>query len=126
MGTWAGLRVVAVIACAVVIAGCAGSHSGQIARAVKSPPSLTPPATRDAVALYNDTANSVSVLGCVGCGPSGTALAPTHWLPLNLPPNQTQLRLQRASVTTCMVIVNGIQTGGPLVVKVSYAASDAC
>src|SRR4051794_39392977 len=109
MGTWTRLRVVAVLACAVVIAGCGGSHSGRSARALKSS-SLTPPPTRDAVALYNDTANSVSVLGCVGCGPSGTALAPTHWLPLNLPPNQTQLRLQRAFVTTCIVIVNGIQT----------------
>jgi hypothetical protein len=108
------------------LAGCSDSRPPRKAEVAKVQQAPTPPTTQDAVAFYNDAASTVYVDGCAGCGASGKAVAPGAWLPLNLPPNKIQLRIQQSTGTTCLMIVNGVDTGKPLVVKESDSAASAC
>ena len=110
-------------AAAVASVGCGGSSAGQTATLLRAP---VPPQTHDAVALYNDSSSTVHVIGCAGCGASGTPLAPGHWLPLNLPQDSGQLQIRQRTATTCLMLFHGIDTGKPLTVKVSESAASAC
>jgi len=118
---------VALLACVGVAAmGCGGSHPARPVAVTRVQQSPMPPATHDSIALYNDTGHTVYVVGCVSCGVSGAPLAPGHWLPLNLVANNSQLRVRQPTRTTCLIALNGVDTGKPLTLKVSDSAATAC
>src|SRR2546423_11760212 len=95
------LALLAVVGAASV--GCSGSHPARPVTDAKTQQSPTLPATHDSIALYNDTGSAVHVVGCMGCGASGTPLAPGQWLPLDLRPNNIKLRIRQPPQTTCLM-----------------------
>lgn len=119
------LQGVALITCvALPVTACGGAHRAGAPARTDAQPSLA--TTKDAIALYNDTPGTVHVLGCVGCGASGARLDPGRWLPLNLPLNSSRLTIKQRSTTTCLVIMQGVDNGQPLRLKVSASAASAC
>ena len=120
-------ELVAVLAClGMASVACTASHVDSPGGAADAQSIATPPPTHAAIELYNDSRSPVHVFGCINCGSSGEALARRQWLPLNLPPNKIQLKIRQPTETTCLMIVNGVDTGKPLAVRVSQAAASAC
>lgn len=116
-------RVLAVVVC--LATGASGCRSGHSVPA--GPPTVgSSPFAHAAVALYNDTSSPVHVIGCVGCGRSGAALAPRRWLSFNMPADLIKLTIERATEATCINIVSGVATGKPFPLKVSDTVASAC
>lgn len=126
-GRGAGVMVLTA-ATGIAAVGCSSSRPTRTTDMVSARQSPTPPTTSDPIALYNDTRSTVHVVGCLGCGVSGTALEPGRWLPLNLLPDSVELKIQQPTRMTCLVILNGVDHGDgkPLTVKVSDSAASAC
>ena len=116
-----------VVACVgLVCTACSDGHSAPAAEHSSTTNSPTAPAAHAEVALYNDTANSVRVIGCVDCGASGTPLLSGRSLFLNMPADKMRLTIERPTTTTCFMVLNGVDTGKPLQLKVSHSVASAC
>lgn len=126
-----GLRrqscAIAVVACVGLLStACRGGHSAHAGDDSNATMSPKPPTMHAEIALYNDTSSSVRVLGCRSCGASGAALDPGRRLSLNMPGDKIRLTIRQPTRTTCFMIVDGVDTGKPLQLKVSDSAATAC